>query len=58
MKYYFEIQTPHSPGCGWLRSPHGRDTWDKAMAEGVQYVKVHHDYANLQMSVRVHCSEA
>ena len=41
MKFFYEIQTPHSPGCGWLRSPHARQTWDHAMAEGTAWVKNH-----------------
>lgn len=52
--YYYEIQTPHAPGGGWLRSPHPRCTWDRAMEEGVQYCKFHQDYAGMKLAVRVH----
>lgn len=53
MKYHFEVQTPHAPGCGWLRSPHGRDTWEKAMEEGVAYVRNMELYGHMTCGVRV-----
>jgi hypothetical protein len=52
-KFHYEIQTPHAPGCVWLRSPHGRDTWERAFEEGQQYAKFHFDYANMICAVRV-----
>lgn len=38
-KYYFEVQLPYAPGCGWLRSPYGRDSFEVAWKEGTQYVE-------------------
>jgi hypothetical protein len=53
-RYFFEIQTPFAPGGGWLRSPHGRDSWDQAFEEGKQYAQFAQDYRNLTCGVRVH----
>lgn len=53
MKFYYEIQTPHAPGCGWLRSPHGRDTWERAMEEGTAYISNMFHYGKMTCAVRV-----
>lgn len=57
MKYYYEIQTPHAPGCAWLRSPYGRDTWEAAMKEGTDYIRNMQVYGNMTCGLRIHCSE-
>jgi len=38
-RFFFEIQLSYAPGCGWLRSPHGRDTFERALEEGSQYAR-------------------
>lgn len=53
MKYFFEIQLTYAPGCGWLRSPHGRDDFDKAFQEGLQYAKNAFLYRGETVGVRV-----
>lgn len=57
MKYFFEIQLPHAPACGWLRSPHGRDTWDKAFNEGALYLTNMQEYGKMTCGLRVACVE-
>lgn len=37
--YTFEIQLPYAPGCGWLRAPYVRPTFDDAMKEATQYAE-------------------
>lgn len=53
MKYYFEIQLKYAPACGWLRSPYGRDTFERAFEEGSEYVrnamKYHHETVGLRV---------
>lgn len=58
MKYFYEIQTPHAPGCGWLRSPYGRDTWEKAAEEGLAYIRNMQHSGKMKCGMRIHCEDA
>ena len=52
-KYFFEIQMDFFPGCGWLRSPHGRDSWQQAWDEGQQYVEFGFKYRGFQLALHI-----
>lgn len=56
-KYYYEVQTPHTPACGWLRSPYGRDTWERAFEEGMEFARNHHNAAGMMVAVQVRAIE-
>lgn len=52
-KFFFEIQLGYAPGCGWLRSPYGRDTFERAFEEGRQYVENAMNYREETIGLRV-----
>lgn len=37
MLYTFEIQLNWFPGCGWMRAPYARDTFEAALKEATAY---------------------
>lgn len=57
MKYFYEIQTPHAPGCTWLRSAYGRDTWEQAAKEGLAYIENMQRSAGMKCGMRIHVEE-
>jgi hypothetical protein len=38
MLYTYEVQFTFSPGCGWLRAPYVRPTYEKAKTEAVLFM--------------------
>lgn len=53
MKYYYEIQMSFAPGMTWLRSPHGRKTWDEAFSEGRTYCDFAYRYRKEVCALRI-----
>lgn len=52
-KFFFEIQLTYAPGCGWLRSPYGRDTFEEAFNEGAAYASNAMNYRKETIGLRV-----
>lgn len=51
--FYYEIQLRYAPGCGWLRSPYGREKFEDALREGLQYLENAMNYHNETLGLRV-----
>lgn len=52
-KYFFEVLLPYAPGCGWLRSPYGRDSFTKAWEEGTAFANNAMAYKGESLGVKV-----